>query len=605
MINDQLLLGIADELIVDLFAGGGGASCGIERAVGRHVDIAVNHSPNAISMHEANHPQTKHYCCDVWEVDPVEVVGGRRVGLLHASPDCTHHSQARGGQPRSKKIRALAWVVHRWVGKLRKRGLGPRRVTLENVEQMLHWSPLIAKRCPTTGRVIKLDGTIAKKGERTPLEQQFLVPDPKRKGKTWRQFVEGLRNMGGAVQWRKMSADDYGAFTSRERLFMVAGYDGRPIIWPEPTHAKKPKRGQKRKGTAADIIDFSLPCPSIFKRERPLAEATLRRIARGVRKYVLDCADPFIVPLRGTSAAHTSAHSINSPLGVVSAGGTHHALVTPTLIQSGYGERKGQAPRTLDLHEPLGTVMAEGVKHALVAPTLMPLTHQGFDRVNDPAEPLPTITGANRGEMALAAATLVQFRFDRDGLPMSGPIPTITAGGASKRPGGNNTLGMAVAFMAQHNAGKVGHSMNDPVSTIMTDGVRQGVVECSLSQEHEEGALQVAAFLMRYYGQGGQDGDLREPASTITTKDRLALVTVTIKGTPYVIVDIGLRMLQPHELYAAQGFPSDYIIDRGADGRKFSKSDQVKMCGNSVSPPPMEALIRANYSDAMQVAEAA
>jgi len=564
----QLLLDIAEELVVDLFAGGGGASTGIERAIGRHVDIAVNHSPDAISMHEANHPQTEHFCCDVWEVDPVHVVRGRQVGLMHMSPDCTHHSQARGGQPRSAKIRSLPWVGRKWVGKLRKRSLGPRVVTLENVEQMLQWSPLIAKRCPKTGRVIRLDGTVAPKGERTPRDQQFLIPDPKRRGETWDKFIRVLRAMGGVAQWRKLVAANYGAKTSRERLFLVVRFDGAPIVWPEPTHAKNPKKGQRRWGAAADVIDFSIECPSIFTRERPLADATLRRIARGIRKYVLDSADPFIVALGHTGFGRDRTSSASEPLGTFVTK-AEHCLVTPTLVQTGYGERAGQEPRALDLQAPLGTIMAEGVKHAI------------------------------------AAATLVQFRFDRDGLPVQGPIPTITAGGASRRPGGNNTLGLAVAFMAQHNTGNVGHDMRDAVSTIVGKGCTQGVVECTLSEENEEGALRVAAFLMRYYGQGGQDGDLRTPAATITTKDRLALVTVTIKGTPYVIVDIGLRMLQPHELYAAQGFPPDYIIDRGSDGRRFSKSAQVKMCGNSVSPPPMEALIRANYSDVREEAVAA
>jgi DNA (cytosine-5)-methyltransferase 1 len=678
MLSKQLILPIADKLIVDLFAGGGGVSTGIERALGRHVDIAVNHNPDAISMHEANHPQTRHYLSDVWEVDPIEVVDGMPVGLLHLSPDCTHHSQARGGQPRSKKIRALAWVAHRWIGKLRKRGLGPDLATLENVEQMLQWSPLIAKRCAKTGRVIRLDGSVAPKGERTPLEQQFLVPDPKRKGHTWGHFVEGLRRMGGQVQWRKIVAADYGAHTTRERLFMIARFDGLPIVWPTPTHAKKPAKGLKRWGSAAACIDFTTPCPSIFTRPRPLADATLKRIAKGVRKYVLDAAEPFIVATGHTGFAKDRTNSAADPLSTVVSKAEHclvaptvmpltHqgavrvndptdplrtitganrgelALAAPTLVQTGYGERPSQEPRALDLQAPLGTVMAEGVKHAL------------------------------------AAATLVQFRFDHAGLPIDQPAPTITAGGTSKRPGGNNTLGLATAlvvgvggragqteprsanepsftttgkadaamaavYLAQANDGprpSVGHSVERPASTITNSGSQQqlvaallshaytsntcggdgdptqpaktitaggqhhGLVECTLSPEDEAGALRVAAFLMRYYGEGGQHGDLVEPASTITTKDRLALVTVHIQGTPYVIVDIGLRMLQPAELYRAQGFPADYIIDRGHDGRRFSKSAQVKMCGNSVSPPPMEALIRANYGQLQALRRAA
>lgn len=609
----QYILPIAHKLIVDLFAGGGGASTGIERALGRHVDIAVNHNPDAISMHEANHPQARHFLSDVWEVDPIEVVDGMPVGLLHLSPDCTHHSQARGGQPRSKKIRALAWVAHRWIGKLRKRGLGPDLATLENVEQMLQWSPLIAKRCAKTGRVVRLDGTVAPKGERTPLEQQFLIPDPKRKGKTWEHFVAGLRRMGGQVQWRKIIAANHGANTTRERLFMVARFDGLPIVWPEPTHAKVPKKGQKRWGSAAECINFSLDCPSIFTRQRPLADATLKRIAKGIKKYVLEAAEPFIVPLRGTSPAHTSSHSAQAPLSTVCAGGTHHGLVAPTvmplthqgsdrvnditeplrtvtganrgelavvtpmLIQAGHGEGKPDAPRwshgTNDIQGPIGTITASGGGQALASAVLVGVGGRaGQTEPRSAAEPAFTTTG--KADAAIAAATLVQFRFNQTGKDIEAPLPTITAGGSA----GGRAAGAAHAL---------------------------GLIECTLSEADEAGALRVAAFLMRYYGEGGQDNDLRDPAATITTKDRLALVTVHIKGTPYVIVDIGLRMLQPAELYRAQGFPADYIIDRGHDGRKFTKSAQVKMCGNSVSPPPMEALIRANYSDAMAAQKAA
>lgn len=670
----QFILPIADKLIVDLFAGGGGASTGIEQALGRHVDIAVNHNADAISMHEVNHPQTRHFLSDVWEVDPIEVVDGMPVGLLHLSPDCTHHSQARGGQPRSQKIRALAWVAHRWIGKLRKRGLGPDLATLENVEQMLQWSPLIAKRCAKTGRVIKLDGTVAKKGERTPLEQQFLVPDPKRKGKTWDHFVAGLRRMGGVVQWRKIVAANHGANTTRERLFMVARFDGLPIVWPEPTHAKNPTKGKKRWGSAAECINFSLDCPSIFTRQRPLADATLKRIAKGIKKYVLDAAEPFIVPLRGTSPAHTSSHSAQSPLSTVSAGGTHHGLVTPTilplthqgsdrtndprqplptvtgahrgelalaaatLVQTGYGERPGQAPRALDLQQPLGTVMGGGAKHALVTPMLIQAGH-GEGRpdaprwshgTNDIQGPIGTIMASGGGQ-ALASAILVGVG------GRAGQTEPRSAGDAGFTTTGKADAAVAAVYLAQANDGprpSVGHSVDRPASTITNSGSQQqlvsaflssyytdesnrcrdardpaatlttenrlGFVECTLSPEDEAGALRVAAFLMRYYGEGGQHGDLKDPAATITTKDRLALVTVTIKGTPYVIVDIGLRMLQPAELYRAQGFPRDYIIDHGHDGRRFTKSAQVKMCGNSVSPPPMEALIRANYTVAQQ-----
>lgn len=594
----QYILGLGHELVVDLFAGGGGASTGIEQALRRHVDIAINHDADAVALHEANHPQTRHYVSDVFDVDPLQATGGQAVGLLHASPDCTHHSQARGGQPRSRAIRSLSWVVHRWAGKVR-----PRLITLENVEQILQWSPLVAKRCPKTGRVLRLDGTVAPKGERTPIDQQFLVPDVSRKGHNWEHFVAGLRRLGYAVQWRTLVAADYGAPTTRRRLFLIARCDGLPITWPEPTHAKHPGPGRKRWRAAAECIDWSIPCPSIFERERPLAEATLRRIAKGVRKYVLEASKPFIVAT-GQQSGSDRTRAADAPLSTV-VSKAEHCLVAPTLVQAGYGEREGQLPRALDIEQPLGTVVAGGIKHAV------------------------------------AAATLVQMRFDRDGLPVDAPAPTITAGGRAKRPGGGNSLGLATAFLAQANDGprpSIGHAATEPMSTVtaagsqqqlvaamlthaytsntcggegdlqqpaktITTGGHHAVVECTLAPEHEAGALRVAAFLMRYYGQGGQDGDVAQPAATITTKDRLALVTVVVKGTPFVVADIGLRMLQPRELYTAQGFPTSYVIDRRADGSTLPKSAQVRMCGNSVSPPPMAAIVRANYSDAAVAAE--
>lgn len=626
----QYILPLAHELVVDLFAGGGGASTGIEQALRRHVDIAINHDADAVALHEANHPQTRHYVSDVFDVDPMLATGGRAVGLLHASPDCTHHSQARGGQPRSRAIRSLSWVVHRWAGKVR-----PRVITLENVEQILQWSPLVAKRCPKTGRVLRLDGTVAPAGERTPIDQQFLVPDTSRKGHNWEHFVAGLRRMGYAVQWRTLVAADYGAPTTRRRLFLIARCDGQPIVWPEPTHAKHPGPGRKRWRAAAECIDWTIPCPSIFERERPLAEATLRRIAKGVRKYVLEAAKPFIVAT---------------------------------------GQTGGNGDRVRAAGEPLGTVVSKA-EHCLVAPTLQPLTHQGSARSNDPADPLPTITAAHRGEFSLAAATLIQAGYgEREGqqpraLDIEQPLGVVTAGGVKHalasallvgvggragqteprpvdQPGltttGKADCAVGVAYLAQMNGGHftgAGREATEPMSTITAAGSQQqlvaamlthayssntcggegdlqqpaktvtaggqhhAVVECTLAPEHEAGALRVAAFLLRYYGQGGQDGDVAQPASTITTKDRLALVTVTIKGQPFVVVDIGLRMLQPRELYSAQGFPTSYVIDRRADGTALSKSAQVRMCGNSVSPPPMAAIVRANYSDAAVAAE--
>ncbi|RBL69830.1 DNA cytosine methyltransferase [Pseudomonas sp. MWU13-2625] len=644
-----------DEIVVDFFCGGGGAGTGLEMGLGRAVNVAKNHSAAAISMHTVNHPGAVHYTTDVFDGDPDTECGGKAVGWFHMSPDCTHHSQAAGGQPRKREIRNLSWIGLKWAGKKK-----PRVISLENVKQILQWGPLIAKRCKTTGRVVKLGGGVAEPGEVVPVSQQFLVPDPARRGQTWAVFVAELQRLGYAVEWRVIKACDFGAPTSRERLFMIARCDGQPIVWPEPTHAKHPAKGQKKWRTAAECIDWSIPSKSIFDRAKPLASATLRRIAKGMKKFVIDAADPFIVPI-----ANWSGESVQSA------------------------------------HEPLRTVTSwpRGGSFAMASPIIAPATHQGSDRVNDPHDPLPTVTCANRGELtlispvlvgaggpayagnpvaadkplgtlmtrghrALAAAHLVKFRFADEGKALDEPLPTITSGGNYQRPAGAaHAMGISTVFMAQMNGGfntTAAKSIEDPMTTVTNTGsqqqlvtanlvhlrgncdardtadplhtisaggthhglvtafmerqfgasVGQGVdepaptitaggggksslVELHLSPEVEAGALRVAAFLISYYGTENMSA-ADAPAPTITTKDRLGLVTVTIKGTPYVIVDICLRMLQPAELYKAQGFPADYIISHGADGKPFTKTQQVHMCGNSVSPPPMAALARAN-----------
>lgn len=644
-----------DEIVVDFFCGGGGAGTGLEMGLGRAVNVAKNHSAAAISMHTVNHPGAVHYTTDVFEGDPDTECGGKAVGWFHMSPDCTHHSQAAGGQPRKREIRNLSWIGLKWAGKKK-----PRVISLENVKQILQWGPLIAKRCKATGRVVKLGGGVAAPGEVVPVSQQFLVPNPKRRGQTWAVFVAELQRLGYAVEWRVIKACDFGAPTSRERLFMIARCDGQPIVWPEPTHAKNPGKGQKKWRTAAECIDWTIPSKSIFDRAKPLAPATLRRIAKGMKKFVIDAADPFIVPI-----ANWSGDSVQSA------------------------------------HEPLRTVTSwpRGGSFAMASPIIAPATHQGSDRINDPHAPLPTVTCANRGELtlispvmvgaggpaysgkpasadqpvgtllpqnhrALAAAHLVKFRFSDEGKALDEPLPTITSGGNYQRPAGAaHAMGISTVFMAQMNGGfntTDAKSVEDPMTTVTNTGsqqqlvtanlvhlrgncdardtadplhtisaggthhglvtafmerqfgasVGQGVeepaptitaggggksslVELQLSPEVEAGALRVAAFLISYYGTENMSA-ADAPAPTITTKDRLGLVTVTIKGTPYVIVDICLRMLQPAELYKAQGFPADYIISHGADGKPFTKTQQVHMCGNSVSPPPMAALARAN-----------
>lgn len=615
-----------DEIVVDFFCGGGGAGTGLEMGLGRAVNVAKNHSPAAISMHTANHPAARHFTTDVFEGDPDEECQGRAVGWFHMSPDCTHHSQAAGGQPRKREIRNLSWIGLKWAGKKK-----PRVISLENVKQILQWGPLIAKRDKSTGRVMKLDGTVAAVGERVPVQQQFLVPDPKRRGITWRRFVQLLEGMGYQVEWRIIKACDFGAPTSRERLFMIARCDGQPIVWPEPTHAKNPAKGQQKWRTAADCIDWSVPSKSIFGRKKELAAATLRRVAKGMKKFVLDNPQPFIVPIANWSGE--LAQSANEPLRTVTSGprGGSFAVASPTLVQTGYGERTGQQPRVPGLDQPLGTVVAGGVKHALSSAVILPATHQGAVRVNDPSEPLPTVTAAKRGELMMASPVMITAahgqgrpggvqRWGHGCKSSVAPLSTVTASGGhalatafmAQANGGFNTThakGMGEPMTTVTNTGSqqqlvsaslatlrrncVGRPVDDLVPTMTAGAEHHALVEYKLSPEHEEGALRVAAFLISYYGTENTSA-ADAPAPTVTTKDRLGLVTVFVKGAPYVIVDICLRMLQPHELYRAQGFPASYIIDKGADGKPFTKTEQVHMCGNSVSPPPMAALARAN-----------
>ena len=572
-----------DEIVVDFFCGGGGAGTGLEMGLGRAVTIAKNHSPAAISMHTANHPAARHFTTDVFDGDPDEECQGRPVGWFHMSPDCTHHSQAAGGQPRKREIRNLSWIGLKWGGKKK-----PRVISLENVKQILQWGPLIAKRDKATGRVMKLDGAVAAPGERVPVHQQFLVPDPKRRGTTWRRFVHLLESMEYQVEWRVIKACDFGAPTSRERLFMIARCDGQPIVWPEPTHAKNPAKGQQKWRTAADCIDWSVPSKSIFGRKKPLADATLRRVAKGMKKFVLDNPQPFIVPIANWSGE--LAQSAQEPLRTVTSWprGGSFALASPTLVQTGYGERAGQQPRVPGLDKPLGTIVAAGTKHALSSAVMIGAGGPVYAGKPVPVDQ-PMGTLMTQSHRALATAFMVQNNNHRGTVPSTGraldePMSTVTV---------KSPQSLATVHMTTLRNNCIGSEMDSPVSTITAGAEHHGLVEYTLSPEHEAGALRVAAFLISYYGTENTSA-ADSPAPTITTKDRLGLVTVHVRGTPYVIVDICLRMLQPHELYRAQGFPASYIIDKGADGKPFTKTEQVHMCGNSVSPPPMAALARAN-----------
>lgn len=475
-----------DELIVDNFAGGGGASTGIEAALSRDVDLAINHSPEAIAMHRANHPRTRHFCENVWAVKPREACAGRPVGLAHFSPDCTHFSRAKGGKPRDKKTRGLAWVALRWAREVR-----PRVIVLENVEEFLTWGP------------VDNDGQ----------------PIARFAGRTFKCWLGKLRALGYAAEWRLLNAADYGAPTTRKRLFLVARCDGQPIRWPTPTHGKGTARAWRG---AHEVIDWTLAAPSIFGRKKPLAEATLRRIAAGVRRYVIEAAQPFIVPV--THQGGVRVHSLSDPMRTVTAANRgEFALVSPTLVQVGYGERPGQAPRVPGLAKPLGTVVCDQ-KHGLVA-----------------------------------------------------------------------------ALLTKHYGGVVGHGVQLPLGTITTQD-HHALTTAALVPAGGDRRDEVRAYLVKYYGSSdrpeSQQQSLFEPLHTVTTKARFGLVTV--HGEPYEIVDIGMRMLAPRELFRAQSFPDSYVIDAGADGRPLTKTAQIELAGNSVCPVVERAVVAANLAPASE-----
>ena len=701
-------LDLGTELIIDNFAGGGGTSTGLEQAFGRPVDIAINHDPEALAMHAANHPHTTHLCESVWDVDPIKVTNNRPVGLVWLSPDCKHFSKAKGGKPVEKRIRGLAWVTLRWAAKCK-----PRVIMLENVEEFKTWGPLL----------VEADGS--------------AKPDPAKKGKTFDSFIRQLRAHGYTVDYREMRGCDHNTPTIRKRFFLVARRDGIAIKWPEPTHGAPDSIGVRAGKllpyrTAAECIDFSLPCPSIFERDKPLAPATLRRIAKGIMRYVVDAADPFIVgqggPIYGgkpvsanqpfgtlTTENHRAVvlptivpvthqgsdrtESIGEPFRTIT--GAHRgekALGVATLVQVGYGEREGQAPRALDIEKPLGTVVGES-KHALVSalltgvggragqsrprgvdePTatatskadaalvtavlvdaahgevspggvkrwgagahdveapLGTVTASGNKAVataflakhytgvvgSDLANPIGTVTACDHhslvtafltehanasnqrvmpvdeplrticaqvkgGHFSMVSAHITKFRTGATGSDMNTPLPTITAGPKENPAGAPHALGIVTSNLVKLRGTSTAAGTDEPLGTVSAGG-----------QHHAE----VRSFLLAYYGTDQSQG-LADPLATVTSRDRFGLVT--IHGQDYQIVDIGLRMLQPRELFRAQGFPDDYIIgDDPAQGLKLTKSAQVRMCGNSVCPPMAKALILANFAHERAIARRA
>lgn len=653
------------KLIMDSFAGGGGASTGIEMALGRSPDIAINHNAAALALHAVNHPETLHLSENVYKVDPLDHLRRKHIGLAWFSPDCKHFSKAKGGKPVERNIRDLCWIIPGWVERIQKSGGKIDVIIMENVEEFKDYGPLMQT-------------------------DRGLMPDPERKGETFRDWCKKLRKLGGKIEFRELRACDYGAPTIRKRLFVIVRFDGKPIVWPDPTHGKPTDldviAGKKLPWRiAAECIDWSLPCPSIFddgatiytkhglRAVRPLADNTMARVARGMKRYVLDAKEPFLVSLKGSARR---ARSANDPHPTVLAGGGHSSVVAPHLMTM---RNAGKPFNGAD--EPTHTITAGGAGLSLVAPVLSAAQHGGSVRsVEDPHHTItasrkdqnsvivptlvgcggragqsrprggdePTATITAKADGCVAVAFMAQHNGDprrdgheasRPGRSADEPIATVTASGAQQQ--------VVAAFLAQNNYQEPGHDTREPMSTIVGKGSTQSPVTAFISRQFgasighgadepsatvtagvNKSAL-VAPHLHAYYG-SDQDTPEDEPFHTITTKPRFShveaeisappftpdqherarevadflrsygfwddreFVTLTIGDAEFVIVDIGMRMLTPRELYNAQGFPKNYKIDADKDGKPFSKSVQVSCVGNSVSPPVAAALVAAN-----------
>ncbi|BEP34290.1 DNA cytosine methyltransferase [Variovorax sp. V59] len=602
MLTPQFVLPIASELVIDLFAGGGGASTGIEQALGRHVDIAVNHDREAVALHQANHPQTRHYVEDVYAVDPIEVTEGRPVGLLWASPDCTYHSKARGGKPhrdrnKARRRRGLAWAIHKWV-----RATKPRVVIMENVEEWRWWGPLLD------------DGQ----------------PCPARRGQSFERWAAAMRNVGPGytMEFQERRACDDGTPTIRNRLYVILKrIDDGAIAWPAATHGP----GLKPYRTAAECIDFNLPSVSIFDRPKPLAHNTLRRVAKGTWRHALANPNPFIVNTRNGERAGQAPRTRgkNEPYWTITAEGSQGAVAQPVLAPFIGDQSRPMKLATAGADESLRTACAsvKGGHFNLTAATLLPLRGTSASHLGNAHDLNGSLSTVSAGgtHHALAQAHLMHLTHhgERPGVSLGESVPTITAANRGE-------LAIATAHFEQANGGfyeGAGRSAGSPMSTITTAGSNQQLV---------------TAYLVKYYGEGGQWQSLKEGMHTVPTKDRMGLVQLAqvplsclapehrsrakqcadllhehlpeqfpdaadlvvawMRGGWYVLVDITLRMLQPRELYNAQGFPPNYIIDHGIDpftGQRvtLTKTAQVRMCGNSVCPPVARAIVAANYCE--------
>lgn len=570
-------INMLDEIVVDNFAGGGGASTGIELALGRPVDIAINHDEDAILMHKTNHPYTEHYQASVWDINPVEVCRGRKVGLAWFSPDCKHFSKAKGGKPKDKNIRGLAWIVLRWAALVR-----PRVIILENVEEFKDWCPLNRKHHPIKSKY----------------------------GETFQKWLSQLKALGYDVDYRELKARDYGAPTIRKRFFLIARCDGKPIVWAEPTHGKadssEVKNGKlKPYKSAAECIDFDMPCPSIFERKRPLAKNTLRRIARGLDKFVIKEEKPFIVHIGNGEAKGQKprVQDIDKPLSTV-VSSTKQYLCMPCLSSIKFNNEP------VDIKKPLQTITSVN-SHTLIAPSLIQYhseTVKGDVRGQKMAEPMLTVDGSNR--YGLQVPFLSKFYGGVTGACVARPMPTVTS---------IDHNALSLPFLTQYYGGADhANSVRNPLQTITVQPrhflcknyltVLRNNVDCQGMDEpiktitaHANHFAHTQVYIKKYdngcnLGHWAKVRQLLNDYTEWDIKDDEVLI-FNIDNTEYFISDIGLRMLQPKELYRAQGFPDDYIIDRDYTGKEYPKSKQVARCGNAVPPPFATALVQANMPE--------
>lgn len=571
-------ISFTDEIIVDNFAGGGGASTGIELALGRPVDIAINHDENAIAMHKQNHPFTEHFCESVWDVNPEEVCRGRKVALMWLSPDCKHFSKAKGGKPVEKHIRGLAWIALRWAASVK-----PRVIILENVEEFKTW-----------GRIDKSTGR----------------PDEKHKGETFRSFVNALKHHGYAVEWKELRACDYGAPTSRKRFVLIARCDGKPIVFPKPTYGVG--KGLKPYRTAADIIDWTLPCPSIFERSKPLVEATLRRIARGIDKFVVKNKTPFIIQAQFSN----NPQDIEKPISTIESV-NKHSVAMPSMMPFVQHENFDNIPQSVE--KPVSTITTAPHQYD-VETKLMPFIEQSFGGNYDGAgatvrQPLPTITAIDHNRFI--APALIQYHSETTEKEVRASavdelLPVVDT---------SNRHAVASAFIHKYYAGNyngAGSAVDAPLDTITV----------------EERHASVMPFMTEFFGTEKDGTSATLPLRTVMARNKSALVECkvikvtdtqsfgywnevrkmlnkyagyalkdnevlifTIDGAEYFIYDIGMRMLTPRELYNAQGFPKDYCIEFDINGKPYSKKEQIARCGNAVCPPMAEAVVRANLPE--------